>query len=91
MSHPVIYLDAQILHELGLEIDDVQRESVGGQLGGVEAASELLLLEDCHVAVAEPGQERRTGDGGGAAAEQGHPLPEQVYKNICDHLLGLAA
>ena len=82
MGNEIVYLDTQVPHELSLEVDDVQRESVGGQLGGVEAARELLLLEDGHVAVAEPGQERGARDGGGAAAEQGHPLPEQVYRNI---------
>ena len=69
------YLDAQIFHELYLEVDDVEGEPVGGQLGGVEAARELLLLEDRHVGVAEPRQERRARDGRRAAAEQGHSLP----------------
>ena len=85
INQQINYLDAQIPHELSLEVDDIQRKAVGGQLGSVEAAGELLLLKDCHVAVAESGEECCARNGGRAAAEEGHPLPVQVYNiNICD-------
>ena len=69
------YLDPQVLHELDLEVHHLHGEPERGQLGGVEAAHELLLLVHGDVAVAQAGQERGAGDGGGAAAEKGDLLP----------------
>ncbi len=69
------YLNTEVLHELNLELDDVQGQPVRRQLGRVQPSYVLIPLEHGDVGVPEAGQEGGARDGGGAAAEQGHLLP----------------
>ena len=56
----VFYLDSEIFHKIRFKVDDVDRQTVGWQLGSVEAALELLLLEDGDVVVTQTTQKRGT-------------------------------
>jgi hypothetical protein len=62
MSKDFGNLHAKILHQLDLEVDDVDGKAVLGDFGRAEAAKKIVLLKDGDIRVAEARKECRTRD-----------------------------
>ena len=72
------YLDSQILDQSHLKIDNVDGQTIGRQLRGVQTSLKFLPLENCDVIVTQTTEKSGDRNGSWTTSEQSNLLSEKV-------------